>query len=141
VNGVKLSMAARLLFCFCLTVAFGCSKSNSVGRRIDVAVINHTGAELDKVNIQFGKRACYVGILATDALAVHMYFEPPVGETAAVRWTEPDGKEKKSTVRLGSGFSRGKAGQLTFEMRTNGVVASFLEFDANGKLQSGRPKP
>ena len=117
-----------------LLLVVACNQKSTPHPRLDVATSNQSAIELDKLNIRFGNHECDVGVLVTNALAVHMYFEQPVGDSAEVTWVEPTGVRRRKIVNLAGVYDKRKAGRLTFEIRKEDVRATFREFTNNGVL-------
>ena len=62
-------------------------------------------------------------------MAVHMFWEEPVGDSAAVEWTTPNGEVQSCTVDLSNVFDPQKPGRLSFEILQSDVRVTFHVID------------
>ncbi len=120
-------MNIRPFIVVAMLFAAGCGQETASEQRLDVAVKNHTAMMLDKVNIRFGTHSSYPGILSANAIAVHMFFEPDIGDSAEVTWVEPGGVVRTQTVALAGVYDKKKAGRLTFEIGPTNVAVNFQD--------------
>jgi hypothetical protein len=126
---MNMKRAVQWFATMAVLLAVACNHKNLPYQRLDVAVRNQTSTMLDKVNISFGQRNCYAGILSPDATAVHMYFEASIGDSAEVKWVEPNGEMKQRTVSLIGIYNAQKPGRLNFEIGVTNVVVKFQDLN------------
>lgn len=111
-----------------------CRGQTNADWKIDIGIRNVGTNMMDEASVKWGEFRFTGGFVSPSNEAVHVAFDHPIPETAAVHYSLPDGREVMKTVVVKSAVpvaaNRDKDITVMFEVNSNtdDVTVKFLHF-------------